>query len=58
MKTHREIINEIASALAKVDGWEPCPDYVSNPNPRAIKYRVMAEAAFEALTGDIPDYAE
>lgn len=58
MKTHRQIINDMAAAIAKCDGWEPQTDYVDNPHSRAIKYRNMAEAAFEAMTGDRPDYAE
>lgn len=57
-KTHREQINETAAAIAKVDGWEPLSDYVDNQNPRARKYCAMAEAAFEAMTGDKPDYSE
>lgn len=58
MKTHKQIINATAAALASCDGWEPLPDYFGNFNPRALKYLGMAEAAFEAITGDRPDYSE
>lgn len=57
-KTHRQQVNSMAAAIARVEGWEPLAAYVDNRNPRARKFCRMAEAAFEALTGDRPDYAD
>jgi hypothetical protein len=71
-KSHRSIINEVALKMARLNGWRFADNYdftraretvqktlstqKYKEGYRAAGYCKMAEAAFEVITGDRPDY--
>lgn len=69
---HRQTINATALEIARVSRWDISPDHdfvaeaEREPNnirdfkthARSGDFLRMAEAAFEVITGDRPDYAE
>lgn len=66
--THRQQINAAAAAIATADGWKMLDGYdfvtarenyeTDRVSSRTLRFLALAEAAFEAITGDRPDYAE
>lgn len=56
-----QIINEIAKRIASIEGFMTTDehyDHVNSENPRSKMWVAKAEAAYEVITGDTPDYAE
>ena len=54
-----QIINEIVKRIASIEGWETTfDDHVNSDHPRSKAWVAQAEAAYEVITGDAPDYAE
>lgn len=64
--TDRQKINAAAHDIAHVAGWDIAEDHDFvdqvkedwRVTARSKQFLRMAEAAFEAITGDKPDYAE
>lgn len=56
----REQVNLIAEALARAEGWKVPrgTDFTTATDPRSVRWCGLAEAAYEALTGDRPEYEE
>lgn len=55
-----EIVNHTAGKLAEIEGWTfpEGHDFQNDTHPRGRRWFRMAEAAYEGVTGDSPDYSE
>lgn len=55
----RDRLNNAARVISNSNGWDVHEDYnfsvIQETNPRARQFWTMALAAYEALTGDVPD---
>ena len=63
--TDKQTINNAAAAIADADGWEVAKgyDFVRKHDENTLcsrgrRYLRMAESAFEAITGEMPDLEE